>query len=92
MSRRLCVASRAHSELVQARAVVEFLVTLMRVMVTAAVGTLLGLVRCLHGLDPGSQLFEHGLEHVIIGQGIQPLSISGPDSANYTNYRGCIWT
>ncbi len=40
----------------------------MRVVVAAAVGAVLRLVGRLDRFDPGAELFEHGLEHIVVGQ------------------------
>ena len=48
--------------------VIEVFVTMARVMMTTAIGAVLGLERRLDGVRIGAQLFQHGLEHIVIEQ------------------------
>jgi len=52
----------------QLRGVVEVFFAGTRVMVTAAIGAVLGLKRRFNGFGAGAQLLQHGLEHVVIEQ------------------------
>ena len=60
--------SWAHAELVQFWRVVEVFITVTRMMMAAAVGAVFRLKRSFDGLGLGAELFEHGLEHVVVEQ------------------------
>src|SRR5690606_38178385 len=60
--------SLAYTELVQARGVVEGLVTGMRMVVAATVGTGFRLEGRLDRFDAGAELFEHRAQHIVVGQ------------------------